>query len=682
MASKMIQNNFTGGELSPTLFGRSDLQAYYKGCASAENFVIAKEGSLRKRHGIASFRRLTTPYDKCAIFPYKFDRTQGGFLLAQEEASQLKVTYYSKMGEEIDTILIDDYSGSVKALQAKQVGDQVWLSNGSFFTVVTITDNSSLSVKAWEQLPVPDAVVYNSSMNIATTHWAIERSNNNSGKTINYGVIAVKDSVNSDTSKGSCSWSTTWTAGQYIDVAITVDISDLTRWDYFIVAKRAGGTYGELTRFYTDDTPDGRMYINSEGTLSKAYQWANGKWYDKEEKEDVKDYKEVTITHYRFTFRDENHAAGDAVYGQTDTLGEGFTNPLCVDCFQQRRVFANAETKDGKFPMTLWFSEAGNLNNFYSDRPANDDDPFSPTIATTGPAFIRWIMAYQEMMILFTDAGLFSVGFSQQSGFSASSCRISKFSELDVSPTIPPLVTDAGVVFVAGDNKTVFTAAYDLQENMLKPINRSVLVEHLTRTSQIVAIALQEYPDNVVWVVTDDGKFATFTFERTEEVYAWSHGRIEGHKVIDIIAPGTCEDSKTDRTYGDLIFVVENTQGEQYLAKANSSYIDIIGEETMPVTATLTTLRPESQERTILGLKKNVKDVLVRVYDTGSLSVKALTGEEIDCVSSRQGGLCTGEIKIMPRGFINDAGQMTIVSRNDSPCEILQIITSVEVASE
>lgn len=682
MASKMIQNNFTGGELSPTLFGRSDLQAYYKGCASAENFVIAKEGSLRKRHGIASFRRLTTPYDKCAIFPYKFDRTQGGFLLAQEEASQLKVTYYSKMGEEIDTILIDDYSGSVKALQAKQVGDQVWLSNGSFFTVVTITDNSSLSVKAWKQLPVPDAVVYNSSMDIATTHWAITRSNNNSGKTINYGVIAVKDSVNSDTSKGSCSWSTTWTAGQYIDVAITVDISDLTRWDYFIVAKRAGGTYGELTRFYTDDTPDGRMYINSEGMLSKAYQWANGKWYDKEEKEDVKDYKEVTITHYRFTFRDENHAAGDAVYGQTDTLGEGFTNPLCVDCFQQRRVFANAETDDGKFPMTLWFSEAGNLNNFYSDRPANDDDPFSPTIATTGPAFIRWIMTYQEMMILFTDAGLFSVGFSQQSGFSASSCRISKFSELDVSPTIPPLVTDAGVVFVAGDNKTVFTAAYDLQENMLKPINRSVLVEHLTRTSQIVAIALQEYPDNVVWVVTDDGKFATFTFERTEEVYAWSHGRIEDHKVIDIIAPGTCEDSKTDRTYGDLIFVVENTQGEQYLAKANSSYIDIIGEETMPVTATLTTLRPESQERTILGLKKNVKDVLVRVYDTGALSVKALTGEEIDCVSSRQGGLCTGEIKIMPRGFINDAGQMTIVSRNNSPCEILQIITSVEVASE
>jgi hypothetical protein len=51
MASRMIQNNFSGGEISPLLHGRSDLQAYYKGCAKAENFIVTKEGTLRKRNG-------------------------------------------------------------------------------------------------------------------------------------------------------------------------------------------------------------------------------------------------------------------------------------------------------------------------------------------------------------------------------------------------------------------------------------------------------------------------------------------------------------------------------------------------------------------------------------------------------------------------------------------------------
>lgn len=678
MASRMIQNNFAGGEISPTLFGRSDLQAYYKGCADAENFVIAKEGSLRKRHGISTFAELPAAFDKCQIVSYKFDRTNGGFLFMYEEGGVLKVKYYLKDGTEIGSVDIADFAGEVKEIQAKQVGDQVWISNGSFYKIITITDNASIAASSWVQAGVPDTIAHNDTVNAVSTHWSIKRSNNNSGKTLYYGIIGVKDSVNSETSKGDCPWNTSWTAGQFIEIMTTISVGDLKKWDYILVAKRSGGTYGELTRFYMDDTPEEYLYTNGT-SLATAYKWSDGKWYDKAEAESVTGQVEVTVTHHRYIFKDENHAPGDAIYGQTNILGEGFTNPRCVDCFQQRRVFANGTTDGGKFPMTLWFSETGNLNNFYSDRPAADDDSFSPTIASTGPAFIRWTLAYQEMMVLFTDSGLFSVGFSQQSGFSASSCRISRFSELDVSPDIAPVVTDAGVVFVAGDNKTLYTAAYDLQENMLKPVNRSVLVEHLTRTTRIKALALQAYPDNVVWIVTEDGKFCTFTFERNEEVYAWSHGKITGAKVLDIVAPGTCTDSMTDRTYGDLVFVVENESGKQYLARSNSLYADEIGGTVTNVKATLTTLRPESQERTIVGYKKNLKDVLVRLYETGGISVKATSGADLPLVSAWIEGPFTGDAKVMPRGYVNEAGQMTLVSDNDSPCEILQIVSTLEV---
>lgn len=680
MASRMIQNNFGGGEISPTLFGRSDLQAYYKGCADAENFIVAKEGSLRKRHGISTFAELPAAFADCKIVAYKYDRTEGGVLMLYRSGDALKVEYWKKDGAKAGEAEAEGFAGEVKDIQAKQVGDQVWISNGDFHKIVTISENESVAVKAWTQAAIPDEVAHNDTVNAASTHWSIRRSGGGTGKTLYYGVIAVKDSVNSDTSKGDCPWTTTWTAGHYVEIITTVAVEDLKKWDCFLVAKRAGGTYGELTRFYTDDTPEEHCYTTGAGTLARAYKWADGKWYDKAETETVTGQKEVEVTHHRFIFKDENHTPGDAIYGQTNVLGEGFENPLCIDCFQQRRVFANATVNGGKYPMTLWFSETGNLDNFFSDRPSADDDAFSPTIASTGPAFIRWTLAYQEMMILFTDSGLFSVGFSQQAGFSASSCRISRFSNLDVSPDIPPVVTDAGVVFVAGDNKTVYTASYDLQENMLKPINRSVLVEHLTRTARIRAIALQQYPDNVVWAVTDDGKFCTFTFERNEEVYAWSHGRIEGAKVLDVVAPGTCTDSGEDRTYGDLVFVVEGADGRQYLARSNGGYADDIGGAETNVRARLVTLRPESQERTIVGYRKNVKDLLVRLYESGGIAVRSTSGGDMPIVPARMdGGLFTGDVKVMPRGCVNEAGQMEFISDNAQPCEILQIVTSLEV---
>lgn len=703
---RMIQNNFSGGVLSPTLYGRSDLQAYYKGAATAENFIVAKEGSLRKRHGISTFLQITGGYDSAKIIPYCYDRTVAGFFVLRVSGTNLIATFYDKEGVQKQSKTISGFAGSIKELQSKQIGDQVWISNEDFFRILDVADASTFTVREWTQAATPSAIPHNDTEAAQNTHWSIKKSSSwRSGKTLYYGVIGVKDSVNSATSKGECTWSSSWEAGSYIDITVTIKKADLSKWDYVIVAKRSGGSYGELTRHYMDDTPDhyylsGMVeifetgYTNAAGetlwftTSDTVYKWSNGSYYDKEEGAAgaalLTSYTASQTVFVRFDFRDDNIAAGTAVYGQTNVLGEGFTTPLCVDCFQQRRVFANAAISSGGMPMTLWFSEVGNLDNFYADRPTADDDPFSTTISTTGPAFIRWLCAYNEMLVLFTDSGLFSVGFAQTNGFSASSCRISKFSDLAVSPDIQPVATDAGLVFVGADNKTIYTASYDIQENMLKPINRTVLVEHLTRTSRVKALALQTSPDNVVWAIMENGRFATFTFERNEEVYAWSDGYIPNVKILDVIALGSVSDSTTDRTYSDLMFIVRKGTTD-YVAKMNTGYADVIAGTTTNVVATLTTLRPESQERTIVGLQKNVKDVLIRLYRTGAIAIKSASGgTSVPLVNGRMTldaeGLFTGDVKIMPRGVINENGQMTFVSDDAKMCEILQIVQTVEVA--
>lgn len=655
---QIVQNNFSGGVLSPSLYGRSDLQSYYKGCAKAENFIVTKEGSLRKRRGISSIWQYDkSRYTGIRIFPYHYDRTESGIvvLLVEPDFSvdgatvgRIRVLLLDKNGAEKESVTLvqGQYSQStLDSLQLKQIGDELWFTGIDIFQVIRVNDYVTSAVQlenvSWAPAskPAPLESFTVRGYNAAGTLY------DGSGETsYYYCAYIVVDGVSSSQLEKVGYQKKSWVAGDYTQCIVEITQAQFdSGFDYVVIGKSNGGkgTYGEVCRFYPEDF---------EGKL-------------------------------KLTFTDKNVSPGEGVFEQTNILGTGFTSPLCVDCFQQRKVFANATTDGKKFPMTMWYSEAGNLDNFYANRPAVDSDAFSPTISTTGPSFIRWIVSYQEMLVLFTEAGLFTVGFSQQAGFSASSCRISRFSNISISSTVAPVVTDAGVVFVGGDNKTVYTAAYDLQENMMKPINRLVLAAHLTRKSQIKAMALQSAPDNVVWVVTDDGRYLTFTFERNEEVYAWSDGFIKDAEIKDVISLGSVTDSSADRTYADIIYLVEKGD-ELYICKQIDGSADNIGGVETPVTATLTTLRPESQERSIVGLKKNIKDILLRLFETGGVSVVPVVGRgSFQLVPAKMNGpeLFTGDVKVMPRGYINEAGQMTYVSDDDKPCEILQVVTTLEV---
>ncbi|MDC0335340.1 hypothetical protein OAN24_00375 [Pseudodesulfovibrio sp.] len=43
--------NFTSGEMSPRLEGRTDLSKYYNGCRVLENFRIHPHGGITRRSG-------------------------------------------------------------------------------------------------------------------------------------------------------------------------------------------------------------------------------------------------------------------------------------------------------------------------------------------------------------------------------------------------------------------------------------------------------------------------------------------------------------------------------------------------------------------------------------------------------------------------------------------------------
>tara|TARA_B110000971_G_scaffold178510_1_gene184489 strand:+ start:2498 stop:5089 length:2592 start_codon:yes stop_codon:yes gene_type:complete len=63
--SSFLQSSFASGELSPLLKGRTDLEQYYAGVATAENVVIVPQGGMKRRPGtehIGDAIRNTTHY--------------------------------------------------------------------------------------------------------------------------------------------------------------------------------------------------------------------------------------------------------------------------------------------------------------------------------------------------------------------------------------------------------------------------------------------------------------------------------------------------------------------------------------------------------------------------------------------------------------------------------------------
>ena len=77
MARVAVQlTNFTGGELSPRLDGRNDLQKYSTGCKTLENMIIYPHGSAARRSGTQFVAEVKDSTKKTRLISFEFSTVQ------------------------------------------------------------------------------------------------------------------------------------------------------------------------------------------------------------------------------------------------------------------------------------------------------------------------------------------------------------------------------------------------------------------------------------------------------------------------------------------------------------------------------------------------------------------------------------------------------------------------------
>src|SRR5210317_1417763 len=96
MARVAVQlTNFTGGELSPRLDGRNDLQKYPTGCKTLENMIIFPHGSAARRSGTQFISEIKDSTKKTRLIPFEFSTTQTYML----EFGNQYIRFYKDKGQ-------------------------------------------------------------------------------------------------------------------------------------------------------------------------------------------------------------------------------------------------------------------------------------------------------------------------------------------------------------------------------------------------------------------------------------------------------------------------------------------------------------------------------------------------------------------------------------------------------
>ena len=193
--------------------------------------------------------------------------------------------------------------------------------------------------------------------------------------------------------------------------------------------------------------------------------------------------------------------------------------PSCVSFFEQRLVFANTNNN----PQTLWFSKAGDYENFTTG--TNADDAMIYTIASNQVNAIQYLKAVRTLVVG-TSGGEFTVSADgTDASITPTNVTIKRQSSFG-SAGVDAIPAGNAILFLQKAKRKIRELAYNFDSDGYVAPDLTILNDTVTK-SGVNQMIFQQEPDSIIWCVRDDGVLAGLTYQRSENVVAW-HRHIFG----------------------------------------------------------------------------------------------------------------------------------------------------------
>ena len=600
MAS-IMQKSFSGGELSPPLYSRTDIAKYQNALRTCRNFIVMRHGGVANRPGTqyiceikdsASYVRLipfivSSTVDFILEFGHNYIRfIKNGVPLcntaqnitAITNASPCVVTYsgtdtYANGNE----VYINSVAGSLgnylnnRSFIVANVntgantfelnyknGDPVdstswgaWTSGGTLaepYEVATTYDEGDLS-----------ALKYVQSADILTiVHPSYPPKNLSRISDLNWTFSSISFDANVDYPTSITATQSGTTGSTTYKYTVTA-FDPLTGTETPLKAVPPSGVY-LATVTNGNATLSSTNYITVSWSLTALFGYSSSQL-------DYNIYRELNgvfgfigtssgIT----SFIDIGYSAD-----LTDTpprIAEDFNAtgdyPSCITYYQQRLVVANTDNDVEK----VLASKTGNFYDFSVSNPIQNDDSVIFKMAGRQINEIHHLVDLGTLL-LFTENGEFVAQGDAGGILSPSSINTKQSSYNGSNSLLAPIVIGNSAIYVQARGNNVRDINYQYESSNYTGNELSIFSSHLFDDYTFLDWSYQQIPHSILWMVRDDGKMLGMTYVKEQQMLAWHK-----HDFHNGYAENVCTipDGSEDGVYMVITRLI-NGESKKYIEK-------------------------------------------------------------------------------------------------------------------
>ena len=542
-------SSFAAGEITPRLFGRTDIAKYDTGAETVENFIVQPHGGLTRRPGTRFVAEVKSSANAVKLIPFQFNVEQAYIL-------EFGPSYFRiyKDGGQVESggsaveVATPYVAGDLDGLKCAQVADIMYITSPNHaprkitrtsHTAWTITE-VSLGRGPFGDLNITDTTLTCSAVtgSVTVTASASAFASTDVGRLIKTqeGYIKI--------------------TGYTSATVVTGTVQELEDGRTELLP-----TYTATTISFHEGDPDATGLEHNDRVEDTAAQFVDEGFKKGQtvtlagstSNNTTAGFLVVDVTDSVITFAPgadlAAEAAGDTVTvaGKLIASDEWYLGafsattgyPRACTFYEQRLVMAGTSDQ----PQTLFFSQSDDFENFESGTQA--DDAMVYTIGSNEVNVIRFLASTRNMVVG-TSGGEFVVrAGSTDEAITPTNIQIKQQTAHGASDHTPIQAGNA-VLFIQRAKRKIRELQYNFDVDGYIAPDITLISEHATE-SGIIELAYQQEPDSVVWSVRTDGQLTTTTYKREEQVIGWARQVIGGtDAVVERIAtiPGDLDEDQ------------------------------------------------------------------------------------------------------------------------------------------
>ena len=470
--SKTIQVSFAGGEIAPSMYGRSDDVKYQNGLQRCRNFMVLPQGPVANRPGFEFVNDCGDSTHPVRLIPFVYATDQ---------------TMVIELGH--------------KYARFHSMGATLVASNGAPYQVATPWEGSDLFDLNYTQSGDIITVVHpkyspREIRRYGALDWRIVEINFNSTLKTPTGVKAViASSAADDPNKDK------YTV-KYRVSCLNKDKTEESAASGIVSIVANLYAYGTTVKISCDKV-DGASFYRFYKCVGGLYGYIG----DSEEPEII----------------------DDNITAKTDITNRRFDNPFvdgnwpsAVGYFEQRRCFAGL----AKDPQRIVMTRTATESQLSYAMPNRDDDRISFRIASREFNRVMHIVPMAQLILL-TSGNEFRVSPLNTDAITPSSVSVRPQSNIGASKVMPQTIGNL-CLYVAARGGHVREMGYQQQAGGYTSSDLCLRSAHFFDFKTIVDSATSKAPLPIVYFVSSDGSLLGLTYIPDQEVAAWHQHTTDG----------------------------------------------------------------------------------------------------------------------------------------------------------